>query len=124
MSYIRLNKHYVHIPYLVLGVAEALLLVLAAWLAVSLIESAAYASAMFRWSTFNGTLFALFAFILSCCTLSMGVYLAMVREGFRSMVLRTLVSFFFLGSLSLYMLALFLPQGFMLQGFIFWGVKY
>lgn len=122
MSYIRLNKHYVHLPYLFLGVAEAILLMFAAWLALSFIQSMASAEQVLVLTAFYWPPFAVFSFVLSCCTLSMGVYLAMVREGFRSMVLRTVVSFFFLGSLSLYVLALLLPQNFIHQGFIFWGV--
>lgn len=122
LSYIRLNKHYVHLPYLFLGIAEAILLMFAAWLALSFIESMSSAERSFAFTEFYWPPLAVFAFVLSCCTLSMGVYLAMVREGFRSMVLRTVVSFFFLGSLSLYLLALFLPRGFIHQGFIFWSV--
>ena len=122
LSYIRLNKHYVHLPYLFLGLTEAMLLMLAAWLALSFIESMSSVDGVFAFIPFDWPPLAVFSFVLSCCTLSMGVYLAMVREGFRSMVLRTVVSFFFLGSLSLYLLALLLPHGFIVQGFIFWGV--
>jgi sugar transferase (PEP-CTERM system associated) len=122
LSYIRLNKHYVHLPYLFLGIAEAILLVLAAWLALSFIQSMSSAENTFVFVLFDWPPLVIFSFVLSCCTLSMGVYLAMVREGFRSMVLRTVVSFFFLGSLSLYLLELFLPESFLPEGFIFWGV--
>jgi len=122
LSYIRLNKHYVHLPYLFLGIAEAILLVLAAWLALSLIQSMSTSAQTFALVEFNWPPVVVFSLVLSCCTLSMGVYLAMVREGFRSMVLRTVVSFFFLGSLSLYLLELLLPQSFLPKGFIFWGV--
>lgn len=118
LSYIRLNKHYVHLPYLFLGIAESLLLILAAWLARSITSmDSAIPLPLDNWLPY-----LLFSFTLSCCTLSMGVYLAMVREGFKSMVLRTVVSFFFLGSLSLYLLKLLLPDSFFPNGFIFWGV--
>ncbi|RYZ91136.1 MAG: hypothetical protein EOO68_24110, partial [Moraxellaceae bacterium] len=122
LSYIRLNKHYVHIPYLFLGIAEALLLVFAAWLALSFIKSFQVAGHVWQFAEPDWLTLLVFAFVLSCCTLSMGVYMAMVREGFRSMVLRTVVSFFFLGSLSLYLLSLFVPRDFIHQGLIFWGV--
>ena len=122
MSYIRLNKHYVHLPYLFLGIAEAILLVLAVWLALSWIQYLAHAGQPLELVEFDLPLFAVFAIVLSCCTLSMGVYAAMVREGFSSMVLRTVVSFFFLGSLSLYLLSLLLPADFIHKGLIFWGV--
>jgi sugar transferase (PEP-CTERM system associated) len=119
LSYIRLNKHYVHLPYLFLGIAEAMLLMLSAWLTMSFTGSpeARLVITDVAWPPL-----IVFALVLSCCTLSMGVYLAMVREGFRSMVLRTVVSFFFLGSLSLYLLELLLPQDFFPKGFIFWAV--
>jgi sugar transferase (PEP-CTERM system associated) len=122
LSYIRLNKHYVHLPYLFLGMIEAILLMLAAWLALSFVESMSGEDGVFALLPFDWPPLAVFSFVLSCCTLSMGVYLAMVREGFRSMVLRTVVSFFFLGSLSLYLLDILLPRDFIVQGFIFWGV--
>src|SRR5690625_5749954 len=63
-----------------------------------------------------------FAFVLSCCSLSMGVYPAMVREGYASMVLRTLVSFFLLGIVALYVISMLLPSLQLSQGIIFWGV--
>lgn len=122
MSYIRLNKHYVHIPYLFLGIAEALLLMLAAWLALSLISPVFYLDHGWQLGELDLPPLLVFSFVLSCCTLSMGVYIAMVREGFRSMLLRTVVSFFFLGSLSLFLLSVLLPQDFIHQKLIFWGV--
>lgn len=121
LSYIRLNKHYVHVPYLFLGLAEAILLVLAAQLAEKIhIASSADLSeypASLGWPP----LFV-FSFVLSCCTLSMGVYMALVREGYASMVLRTLVSFFLLGSVALYLLNAIFGRGLIHQGLIFWGI--
>lgn len=122
LSYIRLNKHYVHLPYLFLGIAEAMLLMLSAWLVLSFIASTAQPEFQASLSELHWPPLVVFSLVLSCCTLSMGVYLAMVREGFRSMVLRTVVSFFFLGSLSLYLLELLLPQNFLPNNFIFWAV--
>jgi sugar transferase (PEP-CTERM system associated) len=122
LSYIRLNKHYVHLPYLYLGVIEALLLVLAAWMVMNLMP--AFADPENRWRLYEFDLWpsVLFSLVLSCCTLSMGVYMAMVREGVRSMLLRTVVSFFFLGSLGLFVLSMVLPKDFIHRNLIFWGV--
>lgn len=120
MSYIRLNKHYVHLPYLFLGIAEAALLALAAWLAQTFTQLLAMSESLpvdHSWLSI-----AVFSFVLSCCTLSMGVYMALVREGYASMVLRTLVSFFLLGSLALYFLNLVFGSEFIHQSLIFWGV--
>jgi sugar transferase (PEP-CTERM system associated) len=122
LSYIRINKHYVHIPYLFLGVAEALLLGLAAWLAQWLMISSATSAYSPVEHQFSWGATILFSVLLSCCTLSMGVYMALVREGFSSMVLRTLVSFFLLGSISLYLVGLLLGGDILYQGLIFWGV--
>lgn len=120
MSYIRLNKHYVHLPYLFLGIAEAALLALAAWLAQTFTQLLAMSESL---PVDNSWLpIAAFSFVLSCCTLSMGVYMALVREGYASMVLRTLVSFFLLGSLALYFLNLVFGSEFIHQSLIFWGV--
>lgn len=122
MSYIRLNKHYIHLPYLFLGVIELGLLVVAAWIAerwtLSLEQSAAvtFEAPTSWWPSL------LFAVVLSCCTLSMGVYTALVREGYSSMVLRTLVSFFLLGSVALFVLRALSGQTLLTQGVIFWGV--
>lgn len=120
MSYIRLNKHYIHLPYLFLGIAEAILLGLAAWWSQYFDNSSLEAGeAVADW-----TQILVFSGLLSCCTLSMGVYLALVREGFSSMVLRTLVSFFLLGSLGLFLLGLLFGKELVPQSLIFWGVLF
>jgi len=120
LSYIRLNKHYIHLPYLFLGIAEAILLGLAAWWSQYFDNSSLEAGeAVADW-----TQILVFSGLLSCCTLSMGVYLALVREGFSSMVLRTLVSFFLLGSLGLFLLGLLFGKELVPQSLIFWGVLF
>lgn len=118
LSYIRLNKHYVHIPYLVLGIVEAILLAGSAGLAQWLLQDTFSVGArpVPDWSAL-----VVFALVLSCCTLSMGVYIAMVREGFSSMILRTLVSFFLLGSAALFVLGLINPE-LLPQRLVFWSV--
>ncbi len=115
MSYIRLNKHYIHLPYLFLGMAEACLLGVAAWMSQFFIAEQPVV-------TSNWPQIIIFSVLLSCCTLSMGVYLALVREGFSSMVLRTLVSFFLLGSLSLFIIGMIFGEELIPQSLIFWGV--
>lgn len=120
MSYIRLNKHYIHLPYLYLGVVDALLVAGVAWFVLQLgVQSPEDFSAV----TLNPWVpIITLALVLSCCTLSMGVYSALIREGFSSMVLRTMVSFFLLGSLFLYVINLFFVGAFVNQSFIFWSV--
>ncbi len=120
MSYIRLNKHYVHLPYLYLGLIEAVLLCASAWAAQLLVAANIEGIPVET----NWLQVGIFAFVLSCCTLSMGVYIAMVREGFASMVLRTLVSFFLLGSASLFLIGAIFGPELMVQGVVFWGVLF
>lgn len=120
MSYIRLNKHYIHLPYLYLGVVDALLVAGVAWFVLQLgVHPAEELPAV----TLNPWVpIITLSLILSCCTLSMGVYTALIREGFSSMVLRTMVSFFLLGSLFLYLINVFFAGAFVNQSFIFWSV--
>jgi sugar transferase (PEP-CTERM system associated) len=117
LSYIRLNKHYIHLPYLFLGMAEAVLLGAAAWASQHFELASEPTAAANHWAQI-----IIFSSVLSCCTLSMGVYMALVREGFGSMVLRTLVSFFLLGSLSLFLLGMLFGEELIPQSLIFWGV--
>jgi len=90
LSYVRINKHFLHLPYLALGLLEFCLLAAAAYIVSSAVVDAAPSSHL------QSAL--LYAVILSASSLSMGVYPALVKEGFANMVLRTLVSFFLLGS--------------------------
>lgn len=122
MSYIRLNKYYIHLPYLFLGITEALLLGFAAFLAQWLTGSSFDTQTGLDAIPFSWSATIIFSVLLSCCTLSMGVYMALVREGFSSMVLRTLVSFFLLGSLSLFVVGIVLGGDVIHQRLIFWGV--
>lgn len=106
MSYIRIRKHYLHIPYLVLGALEFLVLFGTFYLLAYVLEqlgSGASSSGVSPAAAF------LFALVMSCGTLAMGVYFAMVREGFASMFFRTLVAFCFLGGLALTILYTMLP---------------
>lgn len=120
MSYIRLNKHYIHLPYLYLGVVDAMLIAGVAWF---ILQLGVQHSEVLPDAARNlwGPAIVL-SLVLSCCTLSMGVYSALIREGFSGMVLRTMVSFFLLGSLLLYGINLFFSGAFINQTFIFWSV--
>src|SRR5690554_1422682 len=122
LSYIRLNKHYIHLPYLYLGIGEALLLMIAAILAQRLDTHLIHNSAVADSLAFDWIPVIAFSIVMSCCTLSMGVYSAMVREGAASMILRTLVSFFLLGSVAMFIINLMWSGNFIRQSFIFWGI--
>lgn len=96
MSYVRLNKHYLHLPSVILGLFEFCLLALAGFIAANVSDQSADIG--------SGYAAFIYALVLSACSLSMGVYPAMVKEGFSSMALRTVVSFFLLGSAALMLL--------------------
>lgn len=111
-----------HLPYLFLGITEAVMLGLAIWLAQGL--SIALSDMPYDWlnEPINWPSIIVFSSIFSCCTLSMGVYTALVREGFSSMVLRTLVSFFLLGSLCLMVINWIFGDELIGQRVGFWAV--
>lgn len=119
MSYIRIRKHYLHTPYLVLGVLEFGVLFATLFLLQYGQKWLLDSSASFSVTPLQALVFAL---ILSLGTLAMGVYLAMVREGFASMFFRTLVAFCFLGGLGLSVLYLILPTFDPGSSNLFWAV--
>lgn len=107
MSYIRFRKHYLHIPYVLLGGLEFLWF----WLVPSL------ASAVLAWfgqtqnvDPFQPGTALVFALVLSLGTLSMGMYMAFVQEGWQAMFFRSLVAYFFLGGLALTLLHELVPE--------------
>lgn len=124
MAYIRLNKHYIHQHFIALGGIEVLLLVLVA-LAIQHFQFLLLGTNPISLADPQGWLPSIvFAVVLSCCTLSMGVYLSLVREGFFNMALRTIVSFFLLGSAALYVVDFFAGSEFLGSHLIFWGVLF
>lgn len=122
VAYLRLNKHYVHQHFIVLGLLEALVFVLVAWLTQHLHLLLVNSPLLPPDSMEDITPALVFALILSFCTLSMGVYVALVREGYVSMMLRTVVSFFLLGSIALYLINLLAGGEFIDRKMVFWGV--
>jgi len=106
VSYIRFRKHYLHIPYLVLAVVEfAVLYAILSLLMVVLDRAGIYIPLYDKVSAA-----LVFALVLSCGTLAMGGYIAMVHENFLSLLFRTLVAYCFVGGLGLKLLYLFFPQ--------------
>jgi sugar transferase (PEP-CTERM system associated) len=66
----------------------------------------------------------LFALMLSCGTLAMGGYLAMVNESALSLVLRTLIAYCFVGGIGLKILYLFIPAANPGSTNLFWAVVF
>jgi sugar transferase (PEP-CTERM system associated) len=108
VAHIRLFKHYIRTPYVILAVLEALAIVGAVYLAVLLRHSMEPFPQ--NYLTAELLLPAMWvSFVLLCCNLAMSVYAAQLKEGFSGMVVRSLVSFCLLGSVALYLSNLVLP---------------
>ncbi len=119
VSYIRIRKHYLHLPYLILGALEFAALFGTFYLLGFVLDQLGATKANLHTSA--GAAF-LFALVMSCGTLAMGVYFAMVREGFASMFFRTLVAFCFLGGLALTILYMLIPNVSPGSDKLFWAV--
>lgn len=108
MFHIRIFKHYLHLQYVLLAVVEYILLMAAVYVAVQLrfpdepVKSFSYSDPLFHQSS-------VFAFVMLCCTLSLGVYEAKLREGFSGVAVRSVVSFFLLGAAALTILYYAIP---------------
>nr|WP_227549559.1 TIGR03013 family XrtA/PEP-CTERM system glycosyltransferase [Marinobacter salsuginis] len=107
VSYIRFRKHYLHLPYLVLGVLEFTVLFAVFSLFTLFLTFLGVDHAPMSSDIVSGILFAL---ILSCGTLAMGGYLAMVHESLTSLFFRTLVAYCFVGGIGLTVLYSVLPS--------------
>lgn len=107
MSYIRIRKHYLHVPYLVLGSLEFLFLFASLYIVQFLQQSLSSVSSGLL--TVSPHIAFSYALILSCGSLAMGVYLALMREGFMAMFFRTLVAYCFLGALAISLTSLVWP---------------
>ncbi len=103
MPHIRILRHYIHTPLLVLSVAEGLLIVVAAYLG--------YFTRFGAFPAFVDFLLpaATLSMVLVAAMVSMGVYDARVREGMTGMSLRTAVALFLLGTAVMAVLSILLP---------------
>lgn len=120
MSYIRVNKHYVHLPYLYLAIAEAISLIISLGLAY---EVAEYLNPASQFSDVLAPVsYVIFVIVLTFSSLAMGVYSSLVREGLVNMLLRTLVSFFLLSSAALFLIDLITIEALFGQRLIFWAI--
>ncbi|WP_417518044.1 TIGR03013 family XrtA/PEP-CTERM system glycosyltransferase [Marinobacter sp.] len=119
MSYIRFRKHYLHIPYLVLAALEFVVLYAIFSFLGFLLSVAGVGYPSVETNILSASLFAL---ILSCGTLAMGGYLAMVQESVSALFFRTLVAYCFVGGIGLKLLYLVLPTANPGSTNLFWAV--
>ena len=109
MFHIRIFSHYLPVPYIALAFVEYWLLMLAVYLAVDLrLPSAAVT--YFDFQDPYTVRASLFAIVMLCCTLSLGVYESKLREGFSGVAVRSVVSFFLLGAAALTVLYYIIPE--------------
>ena len=103
MAHVRILRHYIHTPYLMMALCELLLLVFGSYLG-SFTRHQEFPP------LFGYLLPALgFALVMLVSMISMGVYESRVREGYVAMMLRTSVSIFLLGSMAVAVLSYLLP---------------
>ena len=119
MAHVRLLNHYLHTKFLLLGAIEFGLLMAAViagmelrnlWEGLPLIFHAPFPQMLS------------FAVVMSCCSLAMGVYTSVFREGMAGLVLRTIVSYFFLGTASLTIIYYLIPSLYLGRGVLAFAI--
>ncbi|WP_196159549.1 TIGR03013 family XrtA/PEP-CTERM system glycosyltransferase [Reinekea sp. G2M2-21] len=120
MSYIRIRKHYLHVPYLILGCLEFILLFASFYIVLNIQQALNVVPESHIPA--NPLLALTYALLLSCGSLAMGVYLALMREGFTAMFFRTLVAYCFLGALGITVLSYIWPVFNLGGSNLFWVV--
>ena len=102
MAHVRIFKHYVHLPYIYLGVMEALAI------AASVYVTDWFLSGRVTRPTLLPSA-VVFSLIMLISMVSMGVYQSRLREGFAGMMLRTAVAYFLIAALGLAVLFYLVP---------------
>ena len=113
MAHVRVLNHYMHTKFLLLGVLEFVLLIAAVLGGVD-ITNYVFGYQVELGYPLSQTI--VFAVVMSCCSLAMGVYTSIFREGIIGMMLRTVVSYFFLGTAALTILYYIFPLLFLGRG--------
>lgn len=116
MAHVRILKHHLHSKFLLLGFVESILLAASVYLGVL---------ARSLWGEFlqpgDSLLLkaVVFSFVMSCCTLSLGVYTSFFREGFTGMALRSVASYCLLGTAALTIIYYIFPELYLGRGALF-----
>lgn len=113
MAHVRVLNHYMHTKFLLLGSVEFVLLLAAVHGGIDLTNWIFDYDIQLEYATVQTLVFAV---IMSCCSLAMGVYTSFFREGFLGMALRTVVGYFFLGTAALTIIYYILPSLFLGRG--------
>ena len=121
MAHVRVLNHYLHSKFLFLGGVEFCLLMLAV---VAGVEFKNYWSGSYVLLQSPGWQMTSFAILMSCCSLAMGVYTSIFREGLTGMVLRTIVGYFFLGTASLTIIYYLFPGMYLGRGVLAFAISF
>ncbi|TNC82698.1 MAG: UDP-phosphate galactose phosphotransferase [Oleiphilus sp.] len=113
MAHVRVLNHYLHTKFLLLGAIEFVLLIFAVYGGIDITNYIAGYSLVLELPALQTLTFAV---VLSCCSLAMGVYTSIFREGMVGMMLRTVVSYFFLGTAILTIIYYLVPAIFLGRG--------
>jgi sugar transferase (PEP-CTERM system associated) len=119
VAHIRVLNHYLHTKFIFLGALEFLLLGSSLLSAVDLRNYFSETHLILENPLAQVLVFAL---VMNCCSLAMGVYTSVFREGKTGMILRTIVSYCFLGMVSLTVLYYFIPGLYMGRGILAYAV--
>lgn len=103
MPHIRIFRHYIHTPMVLLALAEGLLIGVSMYLG--------HFSRFSEWPEWSryAIVAPVHAVTLLACMIAMGVYGSHIREGMSGMSLRTAVAIFLLGSAAMAILAFIFP---------------
>ncbi|MBL4794349.1 MAG: hypothetical protein JKY24_02300, partial [Pseudomonadales bacterium] len=115
MAHVRIFKHYVHLPYLLLGLTEGIVFILAIYLGAFLRFYGDLTELELLGPILPRALF--FSGVMLLGMTSMGVYQARLREGVSGVMLRTAASFF-LGASALSLIFYIFPSLFIGRGVI------
>ena len=122
MAHVRVLNHYLHSKFLFLGAVEFCLLMLSVVAGIELRNLWVGDQEYFVILLSPKLQMIAFAVVLSVCSLAMGVYTSVYREGLTGMALRTVVGYFFLGTASLTILYYIFPVLYLGRGVLVFAI--
>ena len=109
MFHIRIFKHYMPAQYILLALIEYWVLIFSVFLALK-IRFPGNDFELLDYQNDYALRAFVYAVVMLCCTLSLGVYEAKLREGFSGVAVRSVVAFFLLGCSALTVLYYLFPD--------------
>jgi sugar transferase (PEP-CTERM system associated) len=121
VAHVRVLNHYLHSKFLFLACVEFCLLMLAVIAGVELRNMISDSNVILLSPALQLLAFSL---VMSCCSLAMGVYTSVFKEGLSGMLLRTIVSYFFLGTAILTVIYFIFPVFFLGRGVLVFAILF